>query len=204
MNKMILSLLLALLTAFILSSCDQGPVTDEETYPTLPSIQQNKTPLELLTEAIEKTKNAAAFTVRYGQIAKSGDETAGETFTQSVSADQPFDTDALYADVPDFPTNEGLLSDFCALPLRAIPSNDGTIRYVLSELTVEELNALIYGQSTAVPEYSEYAQVVCTAAMVVNADGYFIELEFTVELYSPADQIERIVTIFLSLSEIEV
>lgn len=203
MNKKILSLLLALLTAVMLAACNQEPTEDPGTYPTLPSIQQNKTPLELLHEATEKTKNAAAFTVRYGKATTSGGESTGDTFTQNVSADHSFDMATLYADVPDFPTNEALLSDFCALPLRAIPSNDGTIRYALSELTVEELNALMYGQSTAVPEYSEYAQVVCTAAMVVNADGYFSELEFTVELYSSADQLERIVTFFLSLSEIE-
>lgn len=196
-------LLIVALMIFTLSACTRKPTENEGTYPTLPSIQQNKTPLELLTEATEKTKNAAAFTVRYGQITKSGDETTGDTFTQNVSADHSFDMATLYADVPDFPTNEALLSDFCALPLRAIPSNDGTIRYELPELTVEELNALMYGQSAEAPDYGEYAQVVCTASMVVNADGCFTELDFTVELYESADQLDRTVTFFLSVREIE-
>ena len=197
--KHILTVILLLLS---LAACAQEDAPEPDTTPTLPTIAQSKTPLELLTEASEKTKNAASFTVRYGKVSVSGGENNEDTFTYHVSADQPFDTHSLYADVPDFPTNEALLSDFCTLPLRAIPSNDGTIRYELPELTVEALWKLMYGQSASAPEYSQSAQVICSAALVVGADGCLTEVEFSVERYASADQLDQAATFFLSISEI--
>ena len=190
-------LIFLFIAALVLSACARPDTDVQATIPTPPSIQTNKTPLELLTQAIDNVQSTDTFAIEYGTITTAGEDTTKNLHTQQISPAHPFDWDALYTAVPSFPTNTHLLSDFCALPLRAIPSNDGTIRYELTELTMEDLNTLMYGQPSQALEYGEYAQVICTASIGVDADGCFSRLEFTLELYQPEDQLARTETIFL-------
>lgn len=197
-------LLIAVLMIFSLAACTQKSAENTSIYPTPPSLPQEKTPLELLTAAIDKTKAAVSCTIQYGTVTKTGDEAAEDIHSQNVTLEQAFSMDALYQALPDFPTNANLLTDFCSMPLRAIPSNDGTFRYELSALTPEQLSVLMYGEGAEFPEYGEYSQVICTAAIEVNANGCFSRLEFTTESYDSADQPSCTVTLFLSIRSIDI
>lgn len=186
MKKRLFLTLLA--TAVILSACARPNDVPQDTTPTPPSIQTTKTPLELLTEAVTNAKNAGACTVQYGTITSTGDDKEESFYTQPVSPDQPLDWDTLYAQVPAFPTNKLLLSDFCSKSLQAIPSNTGIIRYEVTDLTDAEISALLYGQS------ADTTNIIGTIAIEVDANNRFTRLEFISEFDT-----QHTVTIFLSL-----
>lgn len=190
--------LLTVLILFSLTACTKQEPTGEDTTPTLPTFATHKTPWELLNEAIDNTKAAASCTVRYGTVEKQGDTTTENIHSQTVTSEHPFDTDTLYQDVPSFPANEDFIADFCAMPLRVIPSNDGTFRYELPELTWDALWALMHGPSNPDDRYGDYTQILCTAAIDIDPQGRISRLEFITELFSEAQQPERTVTVFLS------
>ena len=194
--RILTSCLLALL---LLAACSRQLPPTQDTEPTLPSFSQEKTPLELLTEAVEKSKNTPSATVRYGTVTHQGEQKQEQIHAQSVSADCPLNLDAIRADLPDFPTNENCLADFCAGRIRVIPSNDGTFRYELPELTWDALWALMHGPSTPDDRYGDYTQILCTAAIDIDPQGRISRLEFITELFSEAQQPERTVTVFLSV-----
>lgn len=170
---------IALLVAVLLcTACARPADTPQDTTPTLPSIQTNKTPLELLTEAITNAKNADNFTIQFGTITTTGDDAVKDLHTQQISPAHPLDWDALYAAVPQLPTNEQFLTDFCSGSLRAIPSNTGIIRYELAELTQSEMDTLMYGQASETPDPST---LVGTAAIEVDEHNRFTRLELVLE-----------------------
>ena len=192
MKKRLLLTLLAVL--LILSACVRPSAPSEDTTPTPPSIQTTKTPLELLTEAITNTKNAGATSVQYGIISTTGDDKQENLYTQTLSPDHPLDWDALYAQISDFPTNKNLLSDFCSKSLRAIPSNTGTIRYEVTDLTGAEMSALLYGQA------ADNQNTIGTVAMEVDASNRFTRLECLFTQYDQNDTIQNTVMIFLAVT----
>lgn len=190
MKKPVFLFLLA--AVLVLSACARPSITWEDTTPKPPTIQTSRTPLDLLTEAVTNTQNAEACTVQYGTITKTGEDTSKELYIQNISADQPLDRDILYQQVPDFPTNEHLLSDFCSQGLQVVPSNTGTLRYELTDLAAPELDALMYGQTT---EATDAPDAVGTAAITVDENNRISRLEFVLE-YSA----EHTVTIVLIVS----
>lgn len=192
MKKRLLLTLLAVL--LILSACVRPSAPSEDTTPTPPSIQTTKTPLELLTEAITNTKNAGATSVQYGIISTTGDDKQENLYTQTLSPDHPLDWDALYAQISDFPTNKNLLSAFCSKSLRAIPSNTGTIRYEVTDLTGAEMSALLYGQA------ADNQNTIGTVAMEVDASNRFTRLECLFTQYDQNDTIQNTVMIFLAVT----
>lgn len=177
MKKRICSALLAGLLLLALSACTPEYHESEDTYPTLPSFPEEQTPLQQLEAAIAAAKTAGSRTVRYGTIHKTGEEITEETHSQTVSETQPFDRDALYAAVTYFPDNENFLQDFCNQPIRAIPSNTGTIRYQLTGLSCEDANRLLFSRSL----YREYDSAVWAIFMDLDAEGRFCRLEVTAE-----------------------
>lgn len=167
-----------LIVALMLSACARPSAEWQDTTPTPPTIQTAKTPLELLTEAVTNAQNAGPCTVQYGTVTTAGEETTKKLHTQNISADCPLDWASIYAQVPDFPTNEHLLADFCSHGLQAIPSNTGTIRYELANLTASELDELMYGQ---LPATTGTTDAVGTAAIEVDKNNRFSRLEFILE-----------------------
>jgi hypothetical protein len=188
-NRLIISLLVAVLA---LSACAQPTDKPRETIATPPTIQTSKTPLDLLTEAINNTKSAAC-TIQYGTVTIDGDDTAERFHTQQIDPAHPFDWDALYSAVPDFPTNENLLSDFCSGALQAIPSNTGIIRYERTDLSGAELSALLYGKSAGA------LNAIGTIAIEVDASNRFTRLEFILEYDGADDTLRHDVTHSLSV-----
>lgn len=189
-KRRILPLLAAVL---ILSACARPTDVPQDTTPTPPSIQTSKTPLELLTEAVTNTQNAGPHTIQYGTITTTGGDKKETLYTQTISPEQPINWDTLYAQVPNFPTNENLLSDLCAHSLRAIPSNTGTVRYELTDLTDAEMSALLYGQATDAPNN------IGTIAVAVDADNRFTRLECLFEQCDENDTIQNSVMIVLTV-----
>ena len=193
--------LLTVLILFSLTACTKQEPTGEDTTPTLPTFATHKTPWELLNEAIENTKAAASCTVRYGTVEKQGDTTTENIHSQTVTSEHPFDTDTLYQDVPSFPANEDFIADFCAMPLRVIPSNDGTFRYELSELSWDEFCSLMYGSTTPAPMYEAFSQAQCIAAIDVDDHNRLYRLECTAVLGGAEDAPARSLTFFLSVEQ---
>lgn len=190
MKRKLLSAVLAAVLVLSLTACAQPLAESEDSYPTLPSFSQEQTPLEQLEAAISNTRSAGECTLRYGIIRKTGDETTEESFSQSLSDAGEPDWATLYSQVPDFPDNTNFISDFCSHPLRAIPSNTGTIRYQLTDLSREDMDRLLY----AAPRSEEAVQAVCGAALDIDADGRLCCFELTMETEQES------LTIFLSVT----
>jgi hypothetical protein len=190
-------LIILFIAVLALSACARPTIETQPTIATPPSIQTSKTPLELVMEAVNNTKNIGTFTIQYGTVTITGEDTVKKLHIQPLSPEQPFDWDALYAAVPDFPTNEHLLADFCSGPLQAVPSNTGTIRYERTNLTQSEMDTLMYGN---ISEACDFLKVIGTAAIEVDADNRFTRLEFILEHYGADDTLQRTVTIVLSIT----
>jgi hypothetical protein len=153
--------------------------------------------LELLTAAMDNTKKTDTVTIQYGTITTAGEDTSKKLHTQQISPTHPFDWEALYTAVPNFPTNEHLLSDFCSGALRAIPSNTGTIRYERPDLTPKEMDLLMYAQSS---EPEDHDEAVGTVAIEVDKSNRFTRMEFTLERYKEDGTLHSAITIVLSVT----
>lgn len=173
-----------------LTACARTPAEETDEYPTLPSISENQTPLEQLQSAVTETNNAGKCTIDYGTIRKTADTSNDDRFSQALSDAQALDRTAMYADVPLLPNNPDFLRDFCSQPIRVIPSNTGTLRYQLSELSWNEMAALMY---THAPEET-FPQAICAVAMDIDAHGRLHHLELTIE----ADK--QTLTVYLTVS----
>lgn len=183
MKRTLLAGLLAAALIWSLSACAPAAEPEDE-GPTLPSISKEQTPLEQLEAAIAKTHSAGPCKLRYGVMHKVGEETTEESFSQSGE----INWQKLYGEVPNFPDNPALIRNFCSLPLRVIPSNTGTIRYQLTDLTRQELERLVYAQPR-----DEEATAVCALVMDVDADGRLFYFEMSMETE------QETVTVFLSV-----
>lgn len=145
MKKLILILALVL----TLTACAEPAVPTEDTTPTPPTVSTQQTPYEILSAALSKTMAAEELTV---EVTKNG-----ETRRHSGTPEEALAAAKQWIQNPNF------LADFCATPLRAIPSNTGVIRYELSELTAAELSALLGAEFST--------EDACSIALEVDADG---------------------------------
>lgn len=189
MKRKLLSFLVVCLL-LSLTACAQPSAEIEDDYPTLPSISENQTPLEQLQSAVSGTYNAGSCTVRYGTIRKTDEDSHEDSFSQTLSDAQSLDWDALYDAVPLFPNHPDFLEGFCSRPIRVIPSNTGTLRYQLSDLSWDEMASLIYSQ----PSEENFSQAVCAVAMDIDAHGRLSHMALTIETE------EQTLTVFLTVS----
>ena len=189
MTKKLFSLLLAALMLLALTGCQTESNDIEDTYPTLPSVQIEKTPLQQLEDAFAAASGDVC-SIQYGTLRQTGDKTDEDIHSQTLSDAQSFDRSALYAAVADFPDNADFLRDFCDQRIQVIPSNTGIIRYQLTNLTWEEACPLLYDQ----PCESAYDQTLCGITIQLDGQGRFSRLEivFTDE--------RTVTTLFLSLT----
>lgn len=161
-----------LLLILMLTGCAQPAAPTEDTTPTPPSIPTQQTPYELLSATLDKTLAADTLTLEITE--------SGETLHHTDSPDR------LLPHVRQWIPNEVFLQAFCALPLHAIPSNTGVIRYELSNLTAADLSALLGREITAEGE--------CAIALEVNESGCFSgfscvfgDNSLSVRIINPAD-----------------
>lgn len=189
MTNKLFPVLLALLMLLASTGCQAETNLIEDTYPTLPSVQTDKTPLQQLEDAFTAAA-ADVHTIQYGTLRQTGSETDEDLHSQTVSDTQPFDRAALYANLADFPDNDNFLRDFCDQRIQVVPSNTGIVRYQLTNLTWEAARQLLYDQ----PHESTYAQALCTITIDLDEQGRFTRLEivFTGE--------NTVTTLFLSLT----
>lgn len=154
---------------FCLAACAEQPAEPIHTEPTLPQLNEQMTPQKLLQSAIDDLKGKNA-TFTYGSgWEKELDMTAAE------------DTEQLYALVP----NEELISEFCAMPLMAIPSNDGTFCYQATDLTPLQICRVICGRDLTVEERDKlavYPEAEGAVQIKVDAEGLFQSLQVDVSL----------------------
>ena len=155
MKKLLLITLLAI--TFLYTGCQQTPKETYGTIPTLPSFPTERSPYEILSDALTKTKSAEHLQLEYNRN--------GEVTRVSGSP-----ADAL-APAMNYVSNPEFLRDFCALPIRAIPSNTGTIRYELTDLTADQLSALLGIQITAEDD--------CSVALEMDGTGCLTRFEYT-------------------------
>lgn len=173
-KKLICALLAALL---FLTGCARNEPNDEDSYPTLPSFSQEQPPLQQLQSAIAATESAGSFTAEYGTIHRTGEEADEDRHSQSVTADAPFDRQAMYAAAEYLPDNPGFLQALCDLSLRAIPSNTGTIRFQMTDLSWEDANSLLYAHART----QELIDTTCSVSMELDAQGRFHRMEVVFE-----------------------
>ena len=177
MKKKLCSVLLAASLLLALSACKSEYHIPEDSYPTLPSFPEEKTPLQQLEAAFAATAAAGSRTVHYGTVCGTGEEATEDMHVQTVSEARPFDREALYAAAAYFPDNDNFLSDFCSQSIQAIPSNTGIIRYQLTGLSWEDASCLLFAQ----PHGDELDQALCAVSIDLDAQGRFCRLEVTVE-----------------------
>ena len=166
-------ILAAVAVLLALAACgSQSPAPTEPDHPTLPTIPQSQTPAQLLAAAIAGTEAAEAYDIRYGYRTAEDQEQA---HTQSVSSQHPLDREALTQALPELPDRDDFLEQFCNRSLWAIPSNTGSIRYQLGDLTWEDARSLLYNQTRDNP--FEGAQ--WTITLETDASGRLSGFELT-------------------------
>lgn len=173
-----------------LTACSIRPEEPEPSTPTLPSFPQTLTPEQQLSAAMGKTMAQERYEIRYGTRTFAGEEAVEDARSQSVSQGSGLDRELMYEFAPGLPDREDFLSGFCAMPLRAIPSNTGVIRYEIAELDGVTAGELLYIDSRDM----EPAGTLWTVAVTVDAAGRFSGLEIIGET-----QTETIV-LFLELT----
>lgn len=166
MNKSFLRAVAAALLILALCGCAPEYALPTSTFPTLPSVPLEQTPLEQLTAAMSAAWAQEAYTVTWG--------TDAEAHSQTVTADAPLDWQIIYSQIPALQLHDGFPEAFCASPLRVIPSNTGIIRYQLSDLSRADTLQLLYGQDR------EAEFDTCQVA-IETLEGLFtrLELQFT-------------------------
>lgn len=173
-----------------MTACKQDVPEPEQSYPTLPEFDVNRTPAQQLEDAIDKTQQQNTYEICYGMVTAREGQSDEASRTQKVTPQQPLDRDALIAYLPLLPSREGFVADFCNSPLRIIPSNTGTIRYQLSDLEWKDAAAMLYGQA---PE-GDFSEALCEIAMEVDAQGRLSRLEIVL------NQDDEELTVFLELT----
>lgn len=213
MRKRLLCLVCAAAMAVTLWGCEPQEEPEETTGPTMPTLNQQQSPEEILRAAAEKAKALEAYDLDYvtilgqdrfalsGQIRKEADgshtaltmhctfseegvtanevdryyrgslcwERTGEQ-VQQVPSGSAYTPEEIFGQVRQFP--QELIGAFCAHELNAIPSQDGSFRFQVEELTGE-----VFEKLTGLPCSSEEA--VGIVALTVSAEGYLGGLEFT-------------------------
>ena len=182
-------ILWSVLSLLLLTACAHASQTPDDNAPTLPSFSQQQAPEVQLQAALETTRNCVPRTVRYGTVRQVGEDTVEDNRTQTVTADTPFDRADMYAAAPYLPHRETFLTELCRLPLQAIPSNTGIIRFCLTDLTWEQAQALFY----EAPPVAEWTEAVCSVALDRDAEGRLCRVEVVFE--TP----EAVLTAFVTL-----
>ena len=157
-------------------ACAAPPEPSEPDYPTLPTIPQELTPEQQLFAAITKTEGEASYIIRYGMTLSAGEELTEDAGSQEVSPENPLDRDAMYEKASFLPNRADFLEAFCALPLRAIPSNTGVLRYELRDLSPETAGELLYSRTT---EWAEDG--IVSICLEVDAAGRLSGFEIIIE-----------------------
>lgn len=140
------------------------------TEPTLPQIDQTQPPQQLLRSAIAGL-DGKELTYFYG----CGWQKEW-TMTQGTAED-------FRSLVP----NQELIAQFCALPMMAIPSKDGTICYQATELSPEQVCQLVCDRSLTSEEQqslSAYPDAEGTVQISVDEKGVFRFLQVDILLHS--------------------
>lgn len=94
------------------------------------------------------------------------------------TADRPFTSEEIFAAVYETFPDRSLLDRFCGMRLIATPSNDGSFRYQLTELTIEELYSLIHGQAPEPDSLSGCADATGSASIDVDPEGHLTQIRF--------------------------
>ena len=184
MNKPFFRAAAAVLLALILTGCAPEYSQPDNTYPTLPSFPLEQTPLEQLRSAMSAAWATEEYTLCWGQVMME-EIPGGWDRTQAVTAENPPNWQSVYESMPLLELQENFPEDFCALPLRAIPSNTGIIRYQVSDLSREDAIALLYGEDRDV-EFDS-----CDVAIeILECRFTRLELQFAVD--------ETLTTVYLS------
>lgn len=171
------------------------------TYPSLPELPTQQTPLQQLTDAIDKTRELDRFVLSFGQedltrqqVEKAADGSYTSLLTvpdgqqificgtdrytldppEHTTADQPFTAQQVFQEAYALVHNPNFLQDFCAQRLIASPSTDGSFRYSLTELTAAQLYALIHGQE----HEGELPEAICSATIDIDVQGRFTAIRF--------------------------
>lgn len=220
-KKWVLWLLLALL----LSGCaPEAPADTLPSHPTLPEFTPELSPAQQLQAALEKTGQAQSLTLCFGtddalstqtvtvtegvytSLLVSPRETVyyqgntgyrleeNESVTE-FSQEQPFTRQQIFEEVYRLFPDGGLIERFCAQPLTASPSIDGSFCYQLTELTGEEIHQLLYGEA---PQTALSQEGIGAVAFTVNPEGCFSQL--LISFYLP--QTGKTHTLRLTLTEI--
>lgn len=166
-------LAVALTLLLALTACTVPAEETEPGYPTLPSFPLDRTPTQQLGDAIAKTREEGEYEVRYGTRLKVGEAMTEDTKTQAVSQNHPLDRDEIFAAVPDLPNREDFLERFCSRSLRVIPSNSGSLRFELAELSWEDARELLNSN------HEELADGTWTIALTVDGAGRLSDFEMT-------------------------
>lgn len=171
MMKRLLVLALALALALGLCGCGKEqsiPTESSHTEPTLPDFNQSLSPEQHLQAAIEALED-----VPFTAVCGSGWH---EDITLTAG-----DEDTLRQLIP----NRGFLSDFCAMGMMVVPSNDGTFRYEVTMLSVGEVCRLVCGRDLTPEEeatLSGYTDAMGSVAIYLDEDRAFQALEVDVTL----------------------
>lgn len=176
MTRKYLCLLMILLMAMLTAACSETEPEPEETAPTLPAIREEWTPLQQLQDALDQTREQGCYTIRYGTIITRQDDKDEAAQTQSVTPQTPVDLEAIYQYLPQLPSRGDFLENFCNQPLRAVPSNTGVIRYLVSNLEWEEASQLLYGKATQ----PIYEAPLCQLTLEVDELGRLTGFELEV------------------------
>ena len=173
MNKPFLRAVAAALLTLALCGCASEYTQPTSTFPTLPSVPLEKTPLEQLTDALTAAFAQDTYTVTWSQV-QSDSVSGGAERSQSVTAEAPIDWQVIYSEIPLLQLADSFPEAFCSSPLRIIPSNTGIIRYQLSDLSRTDALHLLYGRDL------EAEFDTCQVA-IETLEGLFarLELQFT-------------------------
>lgn len=191
MIRKYLCILAVMCLMFSASGCKTAqPQPQEQPYPTLPDFQEDMTPLQQLTAAIEKTRGQGEYEVRYGTNTVRDGQVEENSRLQSVSLQNPLDRDDMYEYLPLLPQKDGFLEEFCGRSMQVVPSNTGILRFQLADLEWEEAWQMMYDRE---PE-GEFPQERCEIAFEVDAAGCFSGFEIIMT------QEEETVKVFLSIT----
>lgn len=237
MNKKLLPLLLILALALAGCKKSPLPTRPTFTEPTLPTIDQSLTPQQMLSAAVDTAKASSAYVLKYGYTQLIGDQDDRQICTQSVTIDnqgrytskvdlavtkngKPVHNETLYTFTAEEDSaavfrhigldnlNPHLLADFSAMPLRAIPSNVGAIRFLSDDFSLEELFRLACGRDMGeddMKDLRQYNQVFCTLAISIDTNtNCFTSLELTFHLYDAEGAFTGTITHFLHFIQMDI
>ena len=175
MKKRLFILMMVLL--FALAGCGaqhSTPSKPESTIPTLPDFDETLSPRGHLEAALGALKDSGDFTVQYG---------AGWEDSLTLSGGSKDAFPELRKLIP----NEDFLADFCDMRMMVVPSNDGTFRYEVTDLTLDQVCQLICGRDLTAEERSTasaYSQIDCSVEIGVDEERIFQSLRMDIQLDS--------------------